>query len=202
MFGEIVMEYGKNQPIFFNEIMDKTKLSRSRVNQLVKESIDVGQLVRFSEGIFYVPTKTFFGNSILDVRKVIDKKYIKDNNKIFGIYTGITLLNMFGITMQVPNVCEIVTNKETTRVREIDLNGQKVILRKSRFEITKSNYKIYMLLELFNQIGLNEEFDTRKIVAFIKENDISYAQIMKYINYFPAKVGKNFTRSGVYYATL
>ncbi len=202
MFGEIVMEYGKNQPIFFNEIMDKTKLSRSRVNQLVKESIDAGQLVRFSEGIFYVPTKTFFGDSILDVRKVIDKKYIKDNNKIFGIYTGITLFNMFGITMQVPNVCEIVTNKETTRVREIDLNGQKVILRKSRFEITKSNYKIYMLLELFNQIGLNEEFDTRKIVAFIKENDISYAQIMKYINYFPAKAGKNFTRSGVYYATI
>ncbi len=202
MFGEKVLEFGCNQPIFLSEMIKRTGLSRPRVNQLIKEYIDNGQLARFSEGIFYVPNKTILGNSSLDIRKVIEKKYIQNDDNVFGIYTGIAILNSFGFTNQVASVVEIVTNGETTRVRETSINGQKIILRKSRCEINKENYKIYMLLELFNQIGLNEEIDNTKIVKFIKENKLDAKQIITYMSYFPSKVAKNFNRSGVVYEII
>lgn len=202
MFGEMLLEFGCNQPIFLGEIIKRTGLSRPRVNQLIKEYIYNGQLARFSEGIFYVPNKTILGNSSLDIRKVIEKKYIQNDGNIFGIFTGIAILNSFGFTNQVANAAEIVTNGEKTRVRETSINGQKIILRKSRCEINKENYKIYMLLELFNQIGLNEEIDNTKIIKFIKENKLDAKQIITYMSYFPGKVSKNFNRSGVVYEII
>lgn len=202
MLNNLIMGYGKNAPIFLSDILKNSYYSRSRVNQLIKEYIDKGKLVRFSDGVFYIPSKTVLDNSVLDIRKVVDKKYIKDAKDVFGIYGGISLLNAFGFTMQVPNVYEIVTNNESTRVREIQLNGQKIILRKSRFQITKDNYKIYMLLELFNQFDKDEIINADKIVKFVKSNKLEYKEIMKYMNYFPAKVSKNFNRSEIIYAII
>lgn len=202
MLNNLIMGYGKNVPIFLSDILKNSYYSRSRVNQLIKEYIDKGKLARFSDGVFYIPTKTVLDNSVLDIRKVVDKKYIKDAKDVFGIYGGISLLNAFGFTMQVPNVYEIVTNNESTRVREIQLNGQKIILRKSRFQITKANYKIYMLLELFNQFDKDEIINADKIVKFVKSNKLEYKEIMKYMNYFPAKVSKNFNRSEIIYAII
>ena len=49
-----------------------------------------------------------------------------------------------------PNVIEIYTNNEKSRVREITVNNLKVILRKSRVNITNDNIYVLSFLELMN----------------------------------------------------
>lgn len=127
MFCEMVREYGVNQPIFLSELIEKAGLSRPRVNQLIREHIEGGQLARFSDGVYYIPSKTLLGDSNLDVRKVIDKKYLAQDGRVFGIYSGLTLLNSFGLTTQVASIYEIVTNRESTRVRETSINGLETV---------------------------------------------------------------------------
>ncbi len=202
MYATLKTNFAQNQPILMRDILNLSDYSRPRVNQLIRQYIDEGKLARFSDGIFFIPSKTILNTPMLDTRKVIARKYIENGDDVFGIYSGISILNSFGLTMQVPNVYEIVTNNEATRAREIVLGGQKIILKKSRFEITKDNSKIYVLLDLLNQFGANEKIDNKEIINFITLNNIKYQDIMKYINYFPAKVAKNFNRSEVIYATL
>ena len=75
-------------------------------------------------------------------------------------------------------------------------------MRKSRFEITNSNYKIYMLLELFNIINRDDQINIDEIIHFVKVNQIQIKDICYYMDYFPGKVAKNFNRSGLIYEII
>ena len=48
------------------------------------------------------------------------------------------------------NVSEIYTNNENSRVREVPVGSQKVILRKSREKVSRENVKVLSFLELMN----------------------------------------------------
>ena len=87
-----------------------------------------GTIVRFTQGVYYLPTETEFGRSSISIHQILNRKYLNDNDEIFGVYSGLILQNMFGVTTQVPNVLEIVTNKETTRCRKIMIKGREFIL--------------------------------------------------------------------------
>lgn len=47
---------------------------------------------------------------------------------------------------------EIVSNNASSRFREIDMKGRKVVLRKSRIIITEKNYHTLRLLDLLSNI--------------------------------------------------
>lgn len=202
MLNNIIDNFKTNEPILISDIIKFSGYSRPRVNQIVSECINSGKLARFCDGVFYAPTNTILGKSTLDIKQVIKRKYLEYNGNIFGIYAGLSLLNAFGITTQVPSVYEIITNNESTRVRKIVLNGQNIVLRKSRCKITKSNYKIYALLELLNLIDIKDNIDYDVIINYIKKNNIKYKDMVKYLEFFPAKVSKNLNRSELIYATL
>lgn len=202
MIEILKQSYGINSPIFIDDMVNISGHSRARVNQLVKELVANNQLAKFSDGIYYIPTVTMFGNSILDPRTVITRKYLQDDSGQIGIYSGMSLLSFFGVTNQVPSSYEIVTNNEATRVRSVAVGNLQVKLRRSRIKINNENYKVYQLLELMNQLDVKENFPPEKIVQYIKDNNIKYADIAKYLEYFPAKVSKNLNRGGVLYATV
>ena len=125
-------KYGINNPIFIDEIrLMFNNYSKIRVAQLIQESIASGKLARFENGIYYIPAKTIFGISTLSTIKVIEKKYIKQDEEVYGFYSGITFINNIGLTTQVPNIYEIMTNKESTRVRKVKIENQELVLRKS-----------------------------------------------------------------------
>jgi predicted transcriptional regulator of viral defense system len=75
-----------------------------------------------------------------------DKKFIFDKNGAFGFYSGLTLQNAIGLTTPVPNTVEIVTNREKSRRREINVGNQNLCLRRSRTIITSRNVKPYNFL--------------------------------------------------------
>lgn len=193
-------KYGTDEPIFYENIAEsESGFSRARVYQLINSALECGDLAKFGYDCYYIPANTPFGKSLLNPRKVIEKKYIESNGEIYGYYTGLTLLNSFGVSTQMPNVVEIFTNNEATKCRRVKINNQTVIVKRARTKIDNSNYREMMILELFNIADLNaiDNAATQKIVDYIRANDISYKDIMKYADAMPARAIKNFVRSEV-----
>ena len=202
MFIETIKkQFGKNKPVFAEDIINMfPNYSRAYVFRLIKKAMDSKDLIKFSNGVYYIPSKTFFGISTITADSVIERKYVNWNDKIFGVYSGMSLLNMFSITTQVPNVVEIVTNNETTRCREIILDGRCFVLRKSRIEINNDNARAYMILQLFSDLGANERinsFAKQRIINYIIEKRITKSQLISLAMNFPARTSKNLMRSGI-----
>lgn len=193
-------QYGENTPIFFEDIANVCSgYTRGRVYQLIDAAMNSGLLAKAGYDCYYIPTTTPFGKSLLNPRKVIEKKYISNKGEVYGFYTGVALLNSFGITTQMPNVIEVFTNNEATKSRRVTINNQTIIVKRARTTINNSNYKEMMLLELFNLADIRsiDARATQKIVDYIKQNNISIQSIMKYAKFVPARAIKNFMSSEV-----
>lgn len=193
-------QYGENAPIFFEDIANVCSgYTRGRVYQLIDAAMNSGLLAKAGYDCYYIPTTTPFGKSLLNPRKVIEKKYISNNDEVYGFYTGLVLLNSFGITTQMPNVIEVFTNNEATKSRRVTINNQTIIVKRARTTINNSNYKEMMLLELFNLADIRsiDARATQKIVDYMKQNNISVQGIMKYAKFVPARAIKNFMISEV-----
>lgn len=193
-------QYGENTPIFFEDIANVcSRYTRGRVYQLIDAAMNSGLLAKAGYDCYYIPTTTPFGKSLLNPRKVIEKKYISNKGEVYGFYTGLALLNIFGITTQMPNVIEVFTNNEATKSRRVTINNQTIIVKRARTTINNSNYKEMMLLELFNLADIRsiDARATQKIVDYMKQNNISVQGIMKYAKFVPARAIKNFMSSEV-----
>ena len=194
------------KPIYTKDILLLyPEFTKAYVFRLLKKAEKNGELVRFSRGVYCIPKKTFFGYSTLSSGMVANDRYIRNNETVYGLYSGLTLLNQFAISTQVPNVVEIVTNNETTRKRTVIIDGMKFIIRKSRFEITNDNYFYYTVLQLFLELGINpslNDFSKKKIKEYLVSNNIDQNRLIKYAMFFPAQVVKNLLGSEVLNGTL
>ena len=199
-------KYKPGKPMFTEDILLLfPEFTKAYVFRLLKKAENSGELVRFSRGVYCIPKKTFFGYATISSSMVANDKYIGDSDNIFGVYSGLSLLNQFAISTQVPNVIEIVTNNETTRKRLVEIDGMKFIVRKSRFEITKDNYNYYTILQLFLELGINpslDDFSKQRIKEYISSNNMDQNRLIKYAMFFPAQVIKNLLWSEVLNGTI
>lgn len=201
LYEFLLKKYGYNEPIFTSEIQFED-YSRPWIFKELSRFCKNGQIVRYDKGVCYIPKTTFLGKTLLDPRKVILKKYISDGNDTIGYYSGNTLLNLMNLSTQMPNSIEIYTNNEKTKLREISVNSQKVILRRSRTKITKENSDVMQLLELMNFTSAEFFDDERKktVCRFIKEKGITRNMITEYSRFFPDKAMRNLIVSEVIYS--
>lgn len=191
-------QYGTNEPILLSEISFED-YSRPWIMKQLQMLCEDGRLCKYEKGVYYIPTKTIFGKSILNPRKVIERKYISDSNRIMGYYSGIIFQNQLKITTQMPNVIEIYTNNEKSKVREVTIGNQRVVLRRARTEINSENAPVLSFLELMNDItpaSLDEE-KRKRIIEYIYANNITRKDILDYANVFPDKVMRNLIESEV-----
>lgn len=200
-FLEMVKKnFKEDEPIFIDEILALfSDYTKAYVFRLLKEENE--EIRNFSRGVYFLPKKTFFGESNITSNMVANKKYVSNGEDTYGVYAGISLLNAFGITSQVPNVLEIITNKEATRKRTIDIKGKQFILRKSRFSIDNNNLGYYYILQLFLEMPekceLND-FSREMIIQYIKNKKLNPESLVKYSLYFPGRTLKNVVNSGVF----
>ena len=193
--------YKFDEPIFIENILALfPEFTRAYVFRLIKQAETNGELIKFSRGVYYIPKKTFFGYSTLTSSMVANNKYITDGKSVYGIYSGLTLLNQFLVSTQIPNVIEIVTNNEATRKRIVNIDGMRFVVRKSRFEITNDNYNYYSLLQFFLELGIKpnlDKFAKQKIKKYMKEKRINQERLIRLAMKFPAQTLKNLIGSGV-----
>lgn len=200
-FDYLFEQFGVNEPIMSNEIIFGN-YSKPWIYKQLNTLVTEGKLIRFEKGVYYIPTDTVFGKSLLNPRKVIEKKYISDGNNTMGYYSGVTFQNQLRLTTQMSNVIEIYTNNEPSNVRDIYVGNQKVLLRKARTQITDSNVAVLTFLELMNDITPSFLDDERKMIIknYIKNNAITRKKITEYAPVFPDKVMRNLIESEVIYS--
>lgn len=185
-------EFGKNEPIFTEEIN-----SNDFKNSLLESASNLirgGWIAEYSENIYYIPTSTPFGKSTLSPNKVYEKKYLRNKLGVMGYYSGIKLLNLMGLTTQLPNVVEITTNK-AEKDKQLIKEGQALIeLKRPAVEITKENVDILQFLEAVLELkrtnyDLKRDDEIRKVFkAFIFNHQINKEDIIDYIPYYPEDV--------------
>lgn len=201
LYDSLLQTYGTNEPIFLNEITFKN-YSRPWISKQLAQLCDEEKLIRYEKGLYYIPTDTIFGKSLLNPRKVIERKYISNNGDIIGYYSGLTLQNQLRLTTQMSNVIEIYTNNEPTRVRDVLVGKQKVQLRRARTTITAANAAVLSFLELMNTldpVALDEEKKSI-LISFIADRKIKRADITIYAPYFPDNAMRTLIESEVIYS--
>lgn len=195
-------KFNSDEPIFTEDIIKLfSDYSRAQVFRYIEKAKENKEIVQFDKGIYYIPRVTFWGGlSTIAADDIVAKRYLRNDKRIYGVYSGIKLLNNFSVTTQMPAVIEVVSNNETMRRREIELSGRKFVLRKSRCEINASNYAAYTILQLFNDFDNRDELNDssrRRLLEYIKKQNVTQEQLFRMSANFPAKATKNLVRSGI-----
>ncbi len=201
LYNYLIETYGFNEPIISKDVSYK-KYSRQWLYKEFNKLCESGKIIKYEKGLYYVPTKTLLGDSLLDPKKVIEKKYINSGQEIIGYYSGVTFLNQLRISTQMSNTIEIYTNNERSNVRDVNVGKQKVLLRRARTEINKENAAVLSLLELMNFVPATFFDDDRrdKINLYIAQKNITRKSITKYAPVFPDKAMRTLVESEVIYS--
>ncbi|MCL2177142.1 MAG: hypothetical protein FWB72_04280 [Firmicutes bacterium] len=193
--------YGYNEPIMTVEILEAwSDYSRPRVFQLLKKYSDEERLIKYDTGIYFFPTKTILGKlSTISKAQVLEKKYITNGNEIYGYFSGLSLLNLLGLTAQVPARPQIVSSKSSAIKRKVNYGKLTATIRKSKVSINKENVYALMLLEIFNILPQNKLTDSvvKVVRDFVNTFGIKQSDVLKYATIFPARAIKSLLQIGV-----
>ncbi len=206
---DMLIEYLKenfevNTPILIENIKYK-EYSSSWLFKELNKLCSCGELSRFDRGIYYIPTETILGKSVLCAEDVIERKYISDGKLVYGYYSGIGFMNRIGLTTQMVSRPTIYTNNESTRKRIVKIGYLDAVVKKAQTEVTKENANTLALLELINEMPdwYCSDDEKKSIIAeYITTSDISKSDITKYVSLFPDKTSKKLIESElIYYAS-
>jgi hypothetical protein len=203
LYGYLIESFKPYEPIFTADI-DIDMVGNS-LRPKLKELCDSGKLCRYEAGVYYLPGKLKLkGLTPISASAVARSRYVNRRGKVRGYYSGYTFANQIGLSLQVPYVQEIVTNEASAKVREIDIKGQKFIIRKPKAEVTEENVYTLQFLDFLSDIdkyldGSSENI-LDKLEKLIKDEKITKELIDTYISLYPTKVYKNLYETGVVYA--
>lgn len=203
LYDYLIENYKAYEPIFTSDI--DLDIPGNSLRPMLKELVDSGKLCRYDAGIYYLPGATKLKGLVpISASTVARCKYVNQRGKVRGYYAGYTFANQMGLSLQVPYVQEIVSNETSAKVREIEIKGQRFILRKPRAEITEDNYRVLQFLDFLVDMdkyldGSVEDVSAR-LIQIIKDENITKKRIDAYINLYPTKIYKNMYETGVVYA--
>lgn len=203
LYDYLVKNYKQNEPIFVSDI--DLPVTNTNLRQMFKNLCDEGKICRFDKGIYYLPAKTRLkGASMIAPDMVAQYKYVSRKGKVNGYYSGFTFANQMGVTAQVPYTFEIVSNAASANVRQVDVKGQKVVLRKPKTFITEQNYRILQFLDLLKDIDVYADDTVQDVSArlagYIKKENMKQAEVDHYLPLYPDKVYRNLYEMRLYNA--
>ncbi|MBE6465055.1 MAG: hypothetical protein E7003_07025 [Eggerthellaceae bacterium] len=190
----VIQTYGENEPVLAEDLLRLFNgITRQAVYKKIDAALASGELARYDRGVYYAPRETRLGKTQPSAESVLRRRWLinADGNTI-GYVTGAALANETGLTEQVPAVIEVVTNTESTRVREVAGFGgwMKIRLRRPRAVVTDENVNALRFLDLI----------TAEPVSSLDENAIGVLKrqaekagrglIYEYVSLYPAKTSK------------
>ena len=191
--------YKEAEPIFFSDIVIEG-ITKSAVNQQLKKLCDEGKLQKYENGIYYLPKKSRLKTNVgVNADMVARYKYVSRGGKVDGFYSGNTFANQLGISTQVPNKVEIVSNNMAAKIREIPIGKRTFIVRRPVVPINDENVYVLQLLDLLKNLDmyLDESYDVAhdKVSQFVQIHGITKNDVDSYIREFPIAIFKSFNFS-------
>lgn len=193
---DIVIEhidtYGNNVPIFMDDIKEYVlknindniaeKQIINNINVIIHRLLEKNILKTKYRGIYFKPTKTLFGESTISNKDLIERKFLLDkNNNVNGYITGAKLYNMIGLTTQVPNITDIVTNE--CKYHKISYDNLRVNIYPPKIKVDNENYLYLQLIDIIeNKDDVNIETNNFYEIIFkiIDDNNLSFEKLIKY----------------------
>ena len=163
LYSALISKYKPGEPILLKDLKYE-KTSNDVIRQQLKKLTDKGNINRFDEGVYY------FGDDIL-IDHVIESKYIKKNDEIYGYYSGRNLAIDLGIIDEEPKR-EIITNNFKAIVRELKLGDETITVRHSDLKIDSKNCYVLRLLDMFKRVSFDDYVnnETRYIIKLALSN--------------------------------
>lgn len=191
LYNYLTTNYKPNEPIFVSDV--SLPVSDVNLRQMFKLLCDAGKIKRFDTGIYYMPKESRLKGGVpLGADTVAKYKYITRNGKVDGYYSGYTFANQIGVTTQVPYVLEIVSNNASAKVREVQLQGRRIVLRKAKVPVTSDNFRILQLLDFLKDVDLyvesSKEDLCERIRKYIIEEQIRKSDVDMYIGQYPDRI--------------
>ena len=102
LYESLLNRFGYNEPFKTSEIKFED-YSKEKICMEMTKLCKEGKVVRFETGIYYIPKTNKFGTVIFNQSKIVEKKYIKDGEQVFGYYSGAELEYRLRLTKVKPN---------------------------------------------------------------------------------------------------
>lgn len=203
LYQYLIEKYKENEPFFLSDIQIEG-MTGNNVRQQLKKLTDVGKIKRFDKGIYYLPKKSIFKSGTQPtLEKVLEYKYLQNNNKRCGYITGLLFFNQLGLTTQVPMQYEIVSNRATNNYRETTLAKSRVIIRKPKINVTEKNYVALQFLDMLKDIDVYSEISgtdlQKRLYQYMNNIGLKISDLEPYFSYYPDKLYKNLVETRVIY---
>ena len=194
MLEYLIKNYEKGEPIFLTDLCIDG-MTQENIRYHLKKLTDDGIICRFEAGTYYMPKINLLGEkTTLSSETVALHKYIYRRGKRVGFYSGYTLANRIGLSMQVPLKEEITSNYAPAQVREISIKNIKYIIRRPTIEVTEDNVYVLQLLDCLKEMDQAVEEDPKVcgevLTEFAKEHKITKKQVDRLLRYYPLKIYK------------
>ena len=149
------------------------KKTRNTVSAYLNRLVKNNELKKFDDGVFYKSKKNSFGDTTIDYTELIEKTYLYDSEKDskIGYRVGATMLTNIGISNNLENVIEIVTNNFNRR-KVVDTIKQNIHLKKPIMEVNNDNFMYLQLLDTIKEIDkyhLTSDRVGEKIVDYMNK---------------------------------
>lgn len=193
MLLEYIKENFKSgEPILLQNI--EVNMKYDNLCQQIKKLTDEGSLCRYMDGVYFLPKKTASGIPYtINADAVAKLKYISNKTNNYGCYTGHTLAYMMGLSEQVPQVKEIVSNNTSAITRTVKIGKINYVVRKTAVKITRENVKTIMLLEVLKDLDnlADSHIDSSECLKnYISRNKIKKIMVDKLISSYPLRTYK------------
>jgi len=118
---------------------DEYVAAAKAIERLISEK----QIRRVSNGVFYKPKKTVFGE-LKPGEEDLLRPYLFVGNERIAYITGTALYNKMGLTTQVPKDIKVASKAKEVRTRIGNINVRRV---KSYVDVTNENYLLLEILD-------------------------------------------------------
>ena len=194
LYNYIKTHYKQAEPIFLSDLL-RTNITEPDLNQQLKELFEKGLLQQYDEEVYFIPKKTTL-NSIIgpNADMVARYRFISKGNNVDGFYAGNTFANQIGISTQVPQVIEIVSNNTNSSDREVRIGNRRFYVRKPIVQITKENVYVLQMLELLKKLDAYLDYSyveaREKFAEYISIHGITRSDVDLYIRKYPMSTFK------------
>lgn len=184
LYNYIKTHYKQAEPIFLSDLL-RTNITEPDLNQQLKELFEKGLLQQYDEEVYFIPKKTTLNSIIgLNADMVARYRFISKGDNVDGFYAGNTFANQIGISTQVPQVIEIVSNNVLDD-GEVLIGNRRFDVRKPVVPITKENVHVLQMLDLLVKpdayLDCSYEEAREKLAEYISVCGIAKSDVELYI---------------------
>ncbi len=203
LYNYIREHYKEAEPIFFSDL-EREDITRSALNQQLKKLCDKGLLEKYDVGVYFIPKKTLLNSTIGPNADMVARyRFISKGNNIDGFYGGNSFANQIGISTQVPQVVEIVSNNTNSSDREVRIGNRRFYVKKPIVQITKENVYVLQMLELLKNLDAYLDYSyeeaSEKFAEYISVHGIKRSDVDMYIRKYPVATFKYYYELGLDY---